>query len=777
MTTVLYLKEVSCPDCAKVLVQNIKKLNYIDDVVFDFQNKKMEIKSQGFENHIQKLEQIIKEEIEHSLCDYHEEKNQVHEVNACHQKEYLFENIDCPNCSIKVEKALNANEHILEAHVNFVTKKINIEYKDDLDMDALVKKIVHQVEPHAIITQEKEEHSLSKKEKFIATLKKWFPTWMGILLFFIAFLCHHVFDTNVILYYNLYIASYIFLSYDLFIKAIINMIHGELFDENLLMLIATIGAFAIQEPLEAIMVVLLYKIGESLQDYAVDKSKDAITSLVAMKIDEVTLTDGTTKNIQDVQIGEHILVKVGERIPLDGIIVKGKTSLDMKALTGEALPIYKETQDEVLSGSLNLTEAIVVKTTHTANDSTMSKVLKLVEDASNKKSKTEQFITKFAKIYTPVIIFSALIIFFIRYFALSNSLDSSLNSCFSFLVISCPCALVISIPLSFFSGIGRFSKSGILIKGGNYMEALLKSDLFVFDKTGTLTKGNFKVKEVVSTSKMNQQEVLKILAHVEFYSHHPIATSIIEAYASSIDETKIEAIEEIAGYGMKGIYEKKTIYAGNERFMKEKDISYPNISFPGTLVYVAIDNQCIGYVLIEDEIKEEAKQIIQYLKKQNKKTIMLTGDNERIASHVASTLGIDEYYANLLPEQKLNYIETFKQQNHICYVGDGINDTPALKLSDVGIAMGGCGSDQAIEAADMVIMKDDLSKIKEAMIISKWTRVINIENITFALITKLFALIFSVWGVLEGYSMLFAVFADVGVALLAVLNSMRILKK
>ncbi len=780
MTTVIYLNELSCPDCAEVLVEKIKKIKNIDEVVFDFSQKKLQITSKKSfnKNH---LKEFVYQEAKNSYCSIHcnddTKEGSINIMDNDQNKfnyEFSFKNIDCPNCAAKVERALNDNKNIINANVNFMTKKIMIQANDDIDCFSLVNDIIHRFEPNAIISKEKQIN----KETILTFFKKWFPSIIGVIIFIIAILCHHVFKTSTLLYYNLYIASYIFLSYELLIKAGINIIHGEIFDENLLMLIATIGAFAIKEPFEAIMVVLLYKIGEALQDHAVDKSKDAITSLVAMKVDEATMVDGTIKKIEDINIGDEVIIKVGERIPLDGKIIQGKTTLDIKALTGESLPIFKDTNDDVLSGSINLSEVITMKVSHRLEESTMTKVLKLVDEASNQKSKTEKFITKFAKYYTPIVLLLAIVVFFVRYFALQASLTSSLNTTFTFLTISCPCALVISIPLSFFAGIGRFSKSGILIKGGNYMEALLKSDIVVMDKTGTLTKGNFHVKEVVTTSNMESIEILETLAHVEYYSNHPIAKSILQSYNKPIDEKRIKNVKEKAGYGISCLYNGKKVIAGNDKYLKYENINNNINNIIGTIVYLVVEHKMVGYVVIEDEIKPEAKHFIDTLKQYNKETMMLTGDNEQIAQSVASSLSINHYYSQLLPDQKLNHLKELKKNNHhIIYIGDGINDTPSLKLADVGIAMGGCGSDVAVEAADVVVMNDNLTKITEAISISKHTKKIIVENICFALLIKLIALVIGVIGVLGAYAMLLAVFSDVGVALLAVLNSMRILKK
>lgn len=575
---------------------------------------------------------------------------------------------------------------------------------------------------------------------------------------------------NWILPTTLYLFIYIFIAYDVLWRAIRNILHGQVFDENFLMCIATIGAFAIRSFDEAVAVILFYQVGEFFQSYAVGKSRKSIASLMDIRPDFANvLREGEIFTIdpEEVELDEIIIVQPGEKIPLDGKIIKGSSTLDTKALTGESLPREVYEGQEVISGCVNMTQTLHIKVTKLFYDSTVSKILELVENASEHKSKAENFITKFAKYYTPTVVLSALLLVVIPGAITQNWLDW-LYRALNFLVVSCPCALVISIPLSFFAGIGAASKKGILIKGSNYLEQLHKANIYVFDKTGTLTKGNFVVTRVFPEE--NKEEILRLAAIAEAGSNHPIAQSILKLV--EVKETGY-TIENIAGYGIVAKKE-DIILCGNDKLMEQRNISYVKEMGIGTVVYVAKNDKFIGSILISDEIKEETEAVIRSLNKMGGKTIMLTGDNEAIAQHVSKQIGVTEFKASLLPQNKVEEVEKLlaakKEKDLLCFIGDGINDAPVLMRSDIGISMGGVGSDAAIEASDIVLMKDDLRGISTAKRIARKTMTIVIENIVFALGIKIAVLILSAIGI---SNMWLGVLADVGVAILAILNAMR----
>ena len=580
---------------------------------------------------------------------------------------------------------------------------------------------------------------------------------------------------------GIYIVSYCIVGLDIVWKAVRNITRGKVFDENFLMTIATIGAFAIGEFPEAVAVMLFYQIGELFQSYAVDKSRKSIASLMNIRPDfaNVKRDNQIIKvNPEEVKIGETIVVKPGEKIPLDGIIVEGNSLVDTSALTGESIPKEVGSGDEVLSGCINQNGLLTIKVEKEFGESTVSKILDLVENASSKKSKSENFISKFAKYYTPIVVITAVLLAIIPPFILKDATFIDwLYRALTFLVVSCPCALVISIPLGFFGGIGGASKMGILVKGSNYLEALSKAEIVVFDKTGTLTQGVFKVQKIHPVD-ISKEELIELTAHAESYSNHPISVSIREAYGKEIEHNRIEKIQELPGLGVIAKVDEKEILAGNEKLMQQKKIQYSKCEEIGTIIYIAIENKYAGYIVIADEIKEDAKKAIKELKKNNiSKTIMLTGDKKEVGESVAKKLGIDQVYTELLPDGKVEKMEKLlketSQTGKLVFVGDGINDAPVLALSDIGIAMGGLGADSAIEAADIVIMTDEPSKIVNAIKISKKTMRIVKQNIIFAISIKVAVLILSAFGLSNMWE---AVFADVGVSVIAILNALRVLK-
>ena len=601
---------------------------------------------------------------------------------------------------------------------------------------------------------------------------------------------------------SIFIISYIIIGAEIIIKAVKNIFHGELFDENFLMAIATIGAIIIGDYPEAVTVMLFYEIGEMFQDRAIENSRKSIESLASIKADYANLKseDGIKKvNPQDVKIGDLIVIKPGEKIPLDGKIVEGISTLDTSALTGESIPRGVETGDTILSGCININGVLTVEVVKEFGESTVSKILSLIEESDDKKSNSEKFITKFAKYYTPIVVVLALIIAIVPPIISHSSFVEWINRAFTFLVISCPCALVISIPLGFFGGIGAASKKGVLIKGSTYIEDLANSEIVVFDKTGTLTKGVFEVSKVSSTvDNITNQEILELAAYAENHSNHPIAKSILNAYGKEINHKLIEKIEEISGCGIvamikqvniknnttqdnffAGNYrETNEVIIGNSKIMEKFNIEYSKINEIGTVIYIAINKKYCGYIVISDVIKPDSKMTIEKLKQNRiKQTIMLTGDLDNVASDIAKELNIDKYYAELLPDEKVEKMKDLdkikSKKGKLIFVGDGINDAPVLNLADIGIAMGGIGSDAAIEAADVVIMNDEPSKIIDAIKISKRTLKIVKQNIIFAIAVKVIVLLLGSLGIANMWE---AVFADVGVSVIAVLNSLRILK-
>ena len=579
----------------------------------------------------------------------------------------------------------------------------------------------------------------------------------------------------------LFIIAYLIVGLEIVWKAIKNIFRGKVFDEHFLMSIATIGAFAIGEFPEAVAVMLFYQVGELFQDYAVDKSRKSIASLMDIRPDVAYVKrNGKIEKLspEEVEIGENIVVKPGEKIPLDGTIVEGSSLIDTSALTGESLPREVNVGDKVLNGCINKNGLLTIKVEKEFGESTVSKILDLVENASSKKSKSENFITKFARYYTPIVVMIAVLLAIIPPFVLNlGEFRQWLYRALTFLVVSCPCALVISIPLGFFGGIGGASKKGILIKGSNYLEALSSAEIVVFDKTGTLTEGVFEVQKV-EANEISKEELLKYAAYGEYNSNHPISMSLRNAYSKEIDQSKILYAEELAGRGIIAKVEEREILIGNDKLMKEKNISYIHCNEIGTILYVAIDNKYAGYILIADKIKEDSFKAIKTLKQNNiKETVMLTGDKKEVGEKVASELKLDKVYTELLPDGKVQKVEELikekSEKGKLVFVGDGINDAPVLALSDIGIAMGGLGSDAAIEAADIVIMTDEPSKISTAIKISKKTMKIVKQNIIFAITVKILVLILTAFGIGNMWQ---AVFADVGVSILAVINSLRALK-
>ena len=598
----------------------------------------------------------------------------------------------------------------------------------------------------------------------------------GILLLFSLLVDINVKYINSIIF----IVAYLIIGYDILLKALKNIKRGKIFDENFLMSVATVGALCIGNLPEAVSVMLFYQVGELFQSYAVNKSRKSVASLMDIRPDyaNVIRNDKHIKvDPNEVNIEEIILIKPGEKIPLDGVIVEGSSMLNTLALTGESVPRRVEKGDEVLSGYINNESVLKVKVTKKFGESTVSKILDLVENASSRKSNSEAFITKFAKYYTPIVCGIALVLAILPPIILNQEFNTWIYRALSFLVVSCPCALVVSIPLSFFGGIGASSSVGVLVKGSNYLEALSNIEIVVCDKTGTLTEGVFKVQKINAVS-MSDEELLKYAAYAESFSNHPIAMSLKEAYHKKIDSKKVTDTKEMSGKGVEAKVDGKKVLVGNDKLMKDMNVKYDKCDDIGTIVYVIVDDKYSGYIVISDKIKDDSYKAVKGLKANNvKKLVMLTGDKKDISKVVSEELDLDEYHSELLPQDKVKCVEKLmlekSRDGKLLFVGDGINDAPVLALSDIGVAMGGLGSDAAIEAADVVIMTDEVSKISESISISRKTMRIVKENIVFAITVKISVLVLSALGIATMWS---AVFADVGVSVIAILNALRILR-
>jgi Cd2+/Zn2+-exporting ATPase len=707
-------------------------------------------------------------------------------TNNRNLEQFELEGLNCSNCALKIENEIKNIEGLDEVKLNFATSTLNLSGdKNRLEeIEKELQKISDRIEPGVKVkrkNKEKEKQNTeelsildyiySKKELLIGT-----TLFITALLFSeLRFFKNSVFENMSI---PLYISSYLLIGWPVLTAALKNIGKAQIFDENFLMVIATLGAFGIREYPEAVAVMLFYMVGEMFQDKAVDDSRRSIKSLMDIQAEYANLIkDDKIMRVSPavLNIGDLIAVKAGEKIPVDGKVKKGSSSLETSALTGESMPREVESGDQVLSGMVNLNKLLTIEVTEKYQDSAVSKILNLVENASSKKAPTEKFITKFSRYYTPFVVFTALLVAVLPPVFTGASFNTWFYRSLIFLVVSCPCALVVSIPLGFFGGIGLASKNGILVKGGNYLEALNSVDTVVFDKTGTLTKGSFEVIKIVPAEDMSREKLLETAAAVEQFSNHPIAESIIQAAGNFKDYSADSKYEEISGSGIKAFFGGSKYLAGNERLMKNNNIEYEKVKEAGTVVYLARNNNYLGYILINDVLKEDAAKTVSLLKEMNIKNIaMLTGDNQSAAENISRELGLDNYYAELLPDQKVEKVESLlNDSSKLAFVGDGINDAPVLARSDLGIAMGGLGSDAAIEAADIVLMTDEPSKIVSALEIARKTKNIVWQNITMALGIKALVMGLSIFGMA---SMWAAVFADVGVALMAVFNVMRILK-
>ena len=664
--------------------------------------------------------------------------------------------LDCASCALKIEKKLIEKDYVKDVVLNFPANLLTVD--SDLEISILqskVQNVINSIESGVIISTEK----IQTKVKLFDIKEHWFLV-IGVLLYVVA------------LYFNspiVFILAYLIIGKDVLINSFKNIRSGNYFDENFLMTIATLGAIAIKEYPEAIGVMLFYNIGEIFQDYAVNNTRASINSLMDLKEDFANvLKDGQvySTKVENVKIGDIIVIKVGEKIPLDGIVVNGITEIDTASITGESNPIVKDVGEEILSGSINLTNLIQVKATKLYEDSTVARIIDLLENSANTAAKSEKFITRFAKVYTPIVVSLAIIVGIIIPLLFNLDFNVWLYRALVFLVVSCPCALVISVPLALYAGIGKASSIGALIKGGNFLEMLKDVDTIVFDKTNTITKGEFEVINV-------EGEILELIAYSEFYSNHPIAKSIVNYYGKNIDISRISNFNEVIGKGINVYIDQKLINVGNYEYLKDLNIEVKQISSINTIIYVVVENKYFGYLEIGDVIKSNAKDVISILN-ENYSTIMLTGDKKSVAIDIAKKTGIKKVYSDLLPIDKVDKVsELVNSKNKIMFVGDGINDGPVLVKSDIGIAMGAKGSELAKDVADIVLMNDNLSSIVKILKISNFTHKIVVENIVFALGIKVIVLILATFGIAN---MWLGVFADVGVTLLAVLNSLRILR-
>jgi Cd2+/Zn2+-exporting ATPase len=694
------------------------------------------------------------------------------------EKELILDGLDSTNFTSKIEDEVKKIKGVKSAFMDYVSSKLTIETENEnllAEISIAVSKIVKNIEIDIKVINSGEKVSSESQFGLSFDKKLLIKFISGTVLFLIVL----IFTMPKWIELPLFIASYLLFGADVVVKAVKNTVKKKFFDENFLMSIATIGAFAIGEYPEAVAVMLFYQIGEILQNMAINRSRKSIKALFDIRPDFANLkVNGNIKKVspEEVHVGDIIVVKPGEKVPLDGKIIEGRSVIDASALTGESLPIEVEAENEILSGVINKAGLLTIEVTREFGQSTVSKIIDLVENASSKKAPTENFITKFARYYTPaVVIIAALLAFIPPIFVRGASFAEWFNRALVFLVVSCPCALVVSIPLGFFGGIGGASKNGILIKGGNFLEALNKIDTVVFDKTGTLTKGVFEVTEVRPAEGFTEYDVLGFAAYAESFSNHPIAASVLRAYKARLDKDSIEDYTELPGYGLKVKAKGKEILVGNAKLMESENIEWTSAENVGTILYVAVEKRYAGYIVISDEVKEDSKKTVKALKEFGvRRTIMLTGDNSSVGSKIARELDLDGVYSELLPDKKVERFEDLYTsrltKGNILYVGDGINDAPVIARADVGIAMGALGSDAAIEAADIVLMTDEPSKLLSAIEIARKTHSIVWQNIIFALSIKALVLLFGAFGIATMWE---AVFADVGVALLAVLNSMR----
>lgn len=801
------LKGLDCANCAQKVQERVSDLKGIKECNVVFATTKMFVETidDSFDEAlliktVKSVEPDVK--VINLSNEFHDDKIHHHNHNKCscehdHEHHHKHENcscghdhdietikhddlkeginikisgLDCANCAMKVEQAINKMNEIDKAQIIFSTETLKVKPKGSVDQNKLLKqiqKVVDQVEDGVTLSLKDTLQVIEKPRLFVC--KDHLGLIIGTVIYIIAIIIGD-FEFDALIYG----IAYLLVGYKVILKALKNIGRGEIFDENFLMCIATIGAFCISDYKEAIAVMLFYSVGEIFQAYAVNKTRTSISSLMDLKSDYANLIVGDDiikVAPEKIKIGDEIVIKVGEKVPLDGLVLKGESTLDTSSLTGETLPRNVSAGDEVLAGVVNLTGIINIKVTQAYEDSTVSKILDLVENAASKKAPIEQFITRFARIYTPTVVFLAIALAVIPMIIFKDAVFLEwLYRALTFLVVSCPCALVISIPLGLYAGLGKASKMGALVKGGNYLELLKDIDTVVFDKTGTLTEGSFEVIEINGSD-----DLLMLGAYGESMSNHPIAKSVVKKYGQVIDQKRISDFKEVAGKGIEVKIDEKLYNLGNKSYIESLGIQVQNPLTVGTVIHIVCQGKYLGNIVVADKIKDTTIEGIKRLKKEGiQNTVMLTGDRREVAKDIAKKIGIDTVYSELLPQDKVMQVENLINQGaRLSFVGDGINDAPVLARADLGIAMGGVGSDAAIEAADIVLMNDDIITIGEAISISKKTNKVLKQNVIFTLIIKIGVLLLTMFGCAN---MWMGVFADVGVTLIAILNSMRILK-
>ncbi len=776
---VFLLEGIDCANCARKIEQRTAKLDKVEDVSVNFMQKKLYLKSSR---------QDLVAEIQ-KICDGVESGMKVKEVKklalsqgkknasfktapSFHQLIFVIEGLDCANCARKVEESVAKLEGVKEAQLNFMQKRLYITSSKQYTKED-IQNVAQAAEPEVVVLTLNDLKKCDVKAEEQVDTKKTFNWKFAILavVFVVSLISAMIFKEE---YYHFvfWIIAYLTIGYKVLKTALMNMTRGQVFDENFLMALATLGALAIQEYPEAVAVMAFYQIGEYFQGKAVDSSRRSIEELMNIRPDfarVIRQKEVYEVDPSEVEVNEQIEIRPGERVPMDCIVIKGQSMVDTFSITGESVGRQVSEHSELVSGFVNQSGTLIARVTNRYEDSAVSRILDLVENATNKKAKTEKVITRFARIYTPVVVILGLIIALVVPTVFHLDYSTWIYRGMIFLVVSCPCALVLSVPLGYFAGIGAGSKNGILIKGSNYLEALDKVDTIVCDKTGTLTKGKFEVMQVNTT--MDEKQFMTYVAYAESNSHHPIAQSILKTYDEKIDRARMTLNEEVAGMGIHAVVDGKDIYVGNSRLMEAQNIDYEVVQSYGSIVYVAIDHQFAGSVVVADQLKDETKQTIKDLQSLGMKVVMLTGDVKETALAIAQECGIDEVRYELLPDQKVSCVEDLGE--HVAFVGDGINDAPVLARSSVGISMGGLGSDAAIEASDIVLMDDQLHKIVDSIKLARRTKRIIKQNIAFSLGVKGLVMILSVFGL---SSMWLGVFADVGVAFIAVVNSLRILR-
>lgn len=796
MKRIYILEGLDCANCAEEIRAEVEKDEHIKSAEMNFMKQELTVEAENSCSHDELMTTVTE------VVAKHEPDVTVRERQTFKEKKYIIDGLDCAQCAEEVREAIEKSDYASDAKMNFIKKELTVTPSKIISDKELLKQVtatVTAVEPDVTVS-EKENH-VEKKVSYTKDIVKMISA--GIL-FVVAFILEKTIGTEQLVpkiaILSMYLVAYVICGLEVAITSIKAIAKKNFFNENTLMLIASIGAIVLGEYEEAVAVMLFYTVGEFFQSIAVNKSRRSISSLIKTKPETAdVLIDGEyiTVDPENVETGSIIRVKPGEKIPLDGIIESGNTSIDTSALTGESLPRDITSGDEVPAGAINISGVITLKTTRQFTDSTVYKMLQMVESAVEKKTKTENFISVFAKCYTPIVVLAAVIISIFPPLFTGFNYEPFINGIIKgklifpeftgfdfitwvqrgliFLVISCPCALVISVPLGYFAGIGKASSKGILVKGSNYLEAISKAKVVLFDKTGTLTKGQFEVTRTEPAG-MSKDELLRYAAYAESNSNHPIAVSVRKAYGTDIDQSQITQCSEIAGKGIKAVIFGSTVLCGNSRLMADYSINCPEAN--GTVLYVAVDNKYAGLIEIADMPKEHSAQAVKMLKNHGVKVVMLTGDNRSAAAAAAEKLGITDYYAELLPENKSEITLKMKSElpdnEKVMFVGDGINDAPVIASADIGVAMGGSGADSAIETADCVLMKDDPMQLADAFAISKKTNRIVLQNIIFALGVKL---IIQVLGVLGLANMWAAVFADVGVSIIAIFNSLRLMRK